>query len=313
MHGLIRGHDLELGRDADTGGQTKYVVEVARALAALPGVARVDLLTRRVVDPTVADDYGQPEEDLGGCGRIVRLDAGPDGYIPKEQLWDYLDTFVDNALTYLRQQPRQPDIVHRHYADAGYGGSRLAGLLGIPLVHTGHSLGRVRRRCLLAGGLTAEQVETRFNMMRRIEAEETTLVSAELVITSTHQEIEEQYGLYDHPPTRCGRRKRPRYSLSRFPVSPSAIVRSWCFSHPSGLICPKGNSAKGFSIKGARLNWPGDLFWANVVAVSRQTTATSIEIRGVISIWIFGAFKRSVSAKAIFAGKLPLHLCPGAA
>ena len=23
VHGLIRGHDLELGRDSDTGGQTK--------------------------------------------------------------------------------------------------------------------------------------------------------------------------------------------------------------------------------------------------------------------------------------------------
>ena len=33
IHGLIRGHDLELGRDADTGGQTKYVVDLARALA----------------------------------------------------------------------------------------------------------------------------------------------------------------------------------------------------------------------------------------------------------------------------------------
>ena len=34
VHGLIRGTDLELGRDGDTGGQTKYVVELARALAA---------------------------------------------------------------------------------------------------------------------------------------------------------------------------------------------------------------------------------------------------------------------------------------
>ena len=34
IHGLIRGHDLELGRDADTGGQTKYVVELARSLGA---------------------------------------------------------------------------------------------------------------------------------------------------------------------------------------------------------------------------------------------------------------------------------------
>src|SRR5690554_2183273 len=32
IHGLIRGSDLELGRDADTGGQTKYVVEMTRAL-----------------------------------------------------------------------------------------------------------------------------------------------------------------------------------------------------------------------------------------------------------------------------------------
>ena len=32
IHGLIRGHDLELGRDADTGGQTKYVLDLARSL-----------------------------------------------------------------------------------------------------------------------------------------------------------------------------------------------------------------------------------------------------------------------------------------
>jgi hypothetical protein len=36
MHGLIRGRDLELGRDADTGGQTKYVVELARHSASAP-------------------------------------------------------------------------------------------------------------------------------------------------------------------------------------------------------------------------------------------------------------------------------------
>ena len=42
LHGLIRGEEPELGRDADTGGQTKYVVELARALGRgepLPGSA----------------------------------------------------------------------------------------------------------------------------------------------------------------------------------------------------------------------------------------------------------------------------------
>ena len=61
VHGLIRGEDLELGRDADTGGQTKYVVELARALAANPEVGRVDLVTRQIFDAKVSDDYAEPE------------------------------------------------------------------------------------------------------------------------------------------------------------------------------------------------------------------------------------------------------------
>ncbi|MFT5825272.1 MAG: sucrose-phosphate synthase, partial [Yoonia sp.] len=36
LHGLIRGENLELGRDEDTGGQTRYVLELARALAESP-------------------------------------------------------------------------------------------------------------------------------------------------------------------------------------------------------------------------------------------------------------------------------------
>ena len=47
IHGLIRGQDLELGRDADTGGQTKYVVDMVTALAQQDDVAQVDLVTRR--------------------------------------------------------------------------------------------------------------------------------------------------------------------------------------------------------------------------------------------------------------------------
>jgi len=64
IHGLIRGHDLELGRDADTGGQTKCVVELARVLARSSGVERVDLLTRLVDDPAVSSDYAPPAQTL---------------------------------------------------------------------------------------------------------------------------------------------------------------------------------------------------------------------------------------------------------
>jgi sucrose-phosphate synthase len=217
IHGLIRGQDLELGRDPDTGGQVLYVVELARALAAQPGVERVDLFTRRVVSPELSDDYAQAEEMIGDGARIVRIDCGPPGYIPKEQLWDHLDTFADNTLAYFDEQaPRLPDLLHSHYADAGYVGSRLTHQLGIPLIHTGHSLGRVKRRRLLASGLSAEEIEQRYNMARRIEAEELTLASAERVIASTHQEIEEQYGLYDHYQPEQMRVIPPGTNLVRF-------------------------------------------------------------------------------------------------
>jgi len=198
IHGLIRGKNLELGRDADTGGQTLYVVELAHALALLPEVAGVDLITRRIVDDAVSRDYAEAVEALATGLRIVRIDCGPEEYIAKEQLWDHLDSFADNLASFFRESGHLPDILHSHYADAGYVGSRLSSLLGVPLIHTGHSLGRVKCHRLLASGLSSSEIETRYNMTRRIEAEELALSAAECVITSTSQEIEEQYELYDH-------------------------------------------------------------------------------------------------------------------
>lgn len=216
VHGLIRGHDLELGRDADTGGQTLYVVELATALARHPDVTQVDLITRRVIDASVSSDYAQPIEKLSDKLRIVRVDAGPEEYISKEKLWDHLDSMADNTAAFFRSSGRNPDIIHSHYADAGFVGSRLASLLGIPLIHTGHSLGRVKRFRLLASGLTANQIEERYNMARRIDAEEMTLATAERVITSTYQEIAEQYELYDHYQPEQMRVVPPGTDLERF-------------------------------------------------------------------------------------------------
>ncbi len=198
IHGLIRGYDLELGRDADTGGQTKYVVDLARALGEQPGVARVDLVTRRVDDGAVSTDYAAPIEPLSDRVNIVRIDAGPPGYIVKEQLWDHLDSFVDNLIAWLNEVELLPDVVHSHYADAGYVGVMLANHFGVPLVHTGHSLGRDKRKRLLAKGLSRDEIEQTYNIERRIDAEEQVLANAALVITSTHNEIERQYALYSY-------------------------------------------------------------------------------------------------------------------
>lgn len=216
VHGLLRGHDLELGRDADTGGQITYVVELARALAAHPDVERVDLLTRLVVDPKVSADYSQALEPLAPRARIVRLPCGPRRYLRKEVLWPYLDSFIDQALQHVRQVGRIPDVIHAHYADAGYVGARLAGLLGVPFMYTGHSLGRVKRKRLLEQGVREAVIESHYNMSRRIEAEETALDNAARVIASTRQEVEEQYGLYDNYQPRRMRVIAPGVDLNRF-------------------------------------------------------------------------------------------------
>lgn len=198
IHGLIRSKNLELGRDADTGGQTKYVVDLAKALAKHEDVDRIDLITRRIVDKNVSENYSNPVEKLTDNARIIRIDAGPEEYIFKEHLWDHLDSFMDNLINWLNEQPKMPDIVHSHYADAGYVGVRLANLLGVPLIHTGHSLGRDKRKRLLARGISREEIEKAYNMEIRIDAEEKILANADMVVTSTYNEIEEQYGLYNY-------------------------------------------------------------------------------------------------------------------
>ena len=239
VHGLIRGHNMELGRDADTGGQTLYVVELARALAEHPDVERVDLLTRRVRDHKVDSDYAEPVEVLAPGANIIRLDCGPRRYLRKEVLWPHLQDFTDKALHHIRSVGRLPDIVHGHYADAGLVASRLACLLGIPMAFTGHSLGRVKRQRLLEKGQTEERIESQYNLSQRIEAEERALDTAALVIASTRQEVDEQYVMYDnyqpnrmvvippgvdisrfYPPRRTQPIPRIREELSRFLVKP---------------------------------------------------------------------------------------------
>jgi len=198
LHGLIRGHDLELGRDADTGGQTKYVVELARALAERDDVRRVDVITRQVVDERVSRDYAQIEEELSPKATIHRIAFGPRRYLRKESLWPYLDLFVDHAITFFRRTGGPPDVLHAHYADAGYGGAHLARLLRIPFVFTGHSLGRVKKERMLKKNRDETDLEAKFAFAARIEAEEVALETASLVVASTMQEVEDQYQRYHH-------------------------------------------------------------------------------------------------------------------
>jgi len=196
LHGLIRSHDLELGRDSDTGGQTLYVLELVKGLAARPEVDKVQLLTRLIVDRKVSSDYSNPVEKISNCAEIVRLSFGPKRYLRKELLWPYLDDLADQIVQLLQKESHLPDWIHAHYADAGYVGSLVSRRLGIPLVFTGHSLGREKQRRLLSAGIDHDQIEQTYSISRRIEAEELALAHSNLLITSTRQESEDQYARY---------------------------------------------------------------------------------------------------------------------
>ncbi len=216
VHGLLRSTNVELGRDVDTGGQITYVVDQARALAAHADVDRVDLVTRLVEDTRVDPSYSRPIEGLSKGAQIVRLPFGPARYLHKESLWPYLDELVDELTRWIRRVGRVPDVVHGHYADAGRVGAELAKVLGVPFVFTGHSLGRIKRARLIAGGKDGAAIEERYHLRTRIEAEERALETANIVITSTRQEVDEQYVLYDHYHPDGMRVIPPGVDVSRF-------------------------------------------------------------------------------------------------
>ena len=196
FHGLVRGHDIELGRDADTGGQVSYVVELARTLSNHPNVERVDLFTRQIFDRRIDDEYAEPYEKLDERAYLVRIPCGPKRYLRKEVLWPHIGEFADNMLHHFRKIGKVPDIIHGHYADAGLIGSQLSSVLGVPFVFTGHSMGYSKLERLQEKGMDRETIERKYNISQRIEAEEIALDTAQLVVTSTEQERGEQYEAY---------------------------------------------------------------------------------------------------------------------
>ncbi len=198
IHGLIRSQNLELGRDADTGGQTKYVVELTKKLAGDPRIERIDLFTRKIIDPKIDDDYAQSVEPIADNANIIRIACGPKRYLRKEVLWPYLDGFSDATVQHFRNIGKIPDLIHAHYADAGYVGAQVARLLGVPFIFTGHSLGRVKKARLKEKGMPLPKMEARYNISHRIDAEEFALDTASLVVASTDQEVNEQYELYEN-------------------------------------------------------------------------------------------------------------------
>jgi mannosylfructose-phosphate synthase len=120
----------------DTGGQTIYVLELAKALGKKN--IKVDIITRQF------DEMPQMEQIFDNV-KIIRIPCGPKGFVQKEKMYEIMPEFVENIMHYVEKNKKEYDIIHSHYWDGGYAGYLLAKMLDIPHVYTPHSLGKLKK------------------------------------------------------------------------------------------------------------------------------------------------------------------------
>jgi D-inositol-3-phosphate glycosyltransferase len=120
----------------DAGGQNVHVAELAAALG-----RRGD----EVVVHTRRDDTRRRREVPFARGVVVdHVDAGPPTELPKDELLPHMDAFARDLRERWAAEP--PDVVHSHFWMSGLAALEAARDLGIPVVHTFHALGTVKRR-----------------------------------------------------------------------------------------------------------------------------------------------------------------------
>jgi glycosyltransferase involved in cell wall biosynthesis len=120
----------------DAGGQNVHVAELARALARR-GV--------EVVVHTRRDDPSLPRRvELAPGVEVDHVDAGPARVLPKDELLPHMDAFAEELQAAWCEE--RPDAVHSHFWMSGLAALDAAQPLGIPVAHTFHALGAVKRR-----------------------------------------------------------------------------------------------------------------------------------------------------------------------
>lgn len=167
----------------DSGGMNVYIREVAARLAAR-GLA-VDVLTRRRARDV--PDVVPLSEGV----RVVHVPAGPHAPVPKAELVRYLPEFFGGVVRHARTDGGY-DIVHSHYWLSGWVGRSAKRSLGVPLVASFHTLGKVKNYSL-ARGETAESAA-------RLAGEEGVIAEADRVLAVTPVEASQLVGLYRADP-----------------------------------------------------------------------------------------------------------------
>lgn len=167
----------------DAGGMTVYVRRLAEALSARG--TTTDVFTR-------ATDETRAPVTLSPGVRVIPIAAGPRKSLPKEELQAHIDDFAAGIRAFALTQRISYDLLHSHYWHSGLAGASLARSWSIPLVHSHHTLGRVKNRFLAPGDSPEPEL--------RLAGEDEVIEAADVLVASTDDEQKQLSSLYgaDH-------------------------------------------------------------------------------------------------------------------
>lgn len=179
---------LEQPGTGDAGGMNVYINNIAAQLAR-QGV-EVDVFTR-----ATRPSLGEVVQVAPGY-RVIHIVAGPYEGLEKEELPTQLAAFAGGIIQFLRTHPGDGDsdsdgvaydLIHSHYWLSGQVGWLLSDLIGVPLVHTGHTWAAVKN----AAGADGAESEA-----RRI-CEQQLVDNADVLVVNTADETEQLARFYD--------------------------------------------------------------------------------------------------------------------
>ena len=171
----------------DAGGMHVYVTELARRLADRD--IEVDIYTR-------ATASSQPPEVPIAPGVHVRhIVSGPFEGLAKNDLPGQQCVFAREVLrTEAQFEVGHYDAVHSHYWLSGQVGALARDRWGVPLVHSMHTMAKVKNDLLADGDLPEPQV--------RLIGEEQVVAAADMLIANTVDEAKDLINSYDADPSR---------------------------------------------------------------------------------------------------------------
>jgi len=182
---MVHTSPLEQAGTGDAGGMNIYVVENSLKMAQA-GV-EVDIFTR-------ANKPGLPGSVKLADGVTVRhLEAGPFGTLSKEEIPSQIGALTSSFMHFHDGKVENYyDIIHSHYWISGQLGWMIAERTGIPLVHTMHTMAKVKNLNLAEG----EKPEP----LTRAVGEEQVVKAASGLIANTDAEAASLVSLYDACP-----------------------------------------------------------------------------------------------------------------